>query len=617
MASIYLGQFNGYNTDYGNYNSYFQYDEVTRNGTTITLTNCKLYFERVGSGYTTNRLAVSGSIAGQINFSNVTLNPSGTISPATMTYNIGTVNITGIDYTTDNISLSIQAKGTGGSSSWSSTSGTVQINYNGSISVPVINISEVSAPAGNIGGNVNISITRYNSTFVHNLYYRVQGDIAWEQIASNISTSYVWTIPTSLYNRIPNDKSLTIEILCYTYTAGYGSAVGTSTTSFVASVVNSDPEFDSSKLSYQDTNSSIVAKTSNNQLIVRNLSNLKITISSATAKNSATIVGYEVTFNNNTQTVQAGITDLGTVNLSQNTTLTVRAVDSRGNKTEATKTIIILDWVLPQALITAKRVNNFEDNTNIKANVTISSVQNINSIQSIKYRYKKTTDTNFSSDYTLQNNVNVVVSIDKLYAWNFQIEIIDKFGSTTYNFTVQKGVPIMFIDINLLSVGIGKFPTNLNSLDVDILNGKNFLDLMYPVGTVYQNATDNTSPATKFGGTWVQLSDRFLIGAGGSYSAGSTGGATSVTSGAGTSGSTTLTVDQIPSHRHDIPRGWGANTTSPLKIFADITLNYANNIETMQTAYTGGGQGHTHSTPNHTHTILNPYRAVYMWYRSA
>ena len=37
-------------------------------------------------------------------------------------------------------------------------------------------------------------------------------------------------------------------------------------------------------------------------------------------------------------------------------------------------------------------------------------------------------------------------------------------------------------------------------------------------------SVNNTSPATLFGGTWVQLKDKFLLGAGDTYTAGSTGG---------------------------------------------------------------------------------------------
>ena len=58
-----------------------------------------------------------------------------------------------------------------------------------------------------------------------------------------------------------------------------------------------------------------------------------------------------------------------------------------------------------------------------------------------------------------------------------------------------------------------------------IYNGqtlKNYLDNLilskvYPVGSIYISV-DSTSPATLFGGTWVQLKDRFLLGVGDTYS---------------------------------------------------------------------------------------------------
>ena len=62
-------------------------------------------------------------------------------------------------------------------------------------------------------------------------------------------------------------------------------------------IVNANPTFSSSNISYQDTNSSITAITGNNKHIVRNLSNLKVSISNATAKKSASMSKYELTFN--------------------------------------------------------------------------------------------------------------------------------------------------------------------------------------------------------------------------------------------------------------------------------------------------------------------------------
>ena len=49
------------------------------------------------------------------------------------------------------------------------------------------------------------------------------------------------------------------------------------------------------------------------------------------------------------------------------------------------------------------------------------------------------------------------------------------------------------------------------------------LSKVYPIGSLYMS-TNDTSPASLFGGTWEQLKDRFLLGAGDTYAAGVTGG---------------------------------------------------------------------------------------------
>lgn len=54
-------------------------------------------------------------------------------------------------------------------------------------------------------------------------------------------------------------------------------------------------------------------------------------------------------------------------------------------------------------------------------------------------------------------------------------------------------------------------------------NVTDLIDTIYPVGSIYMSV-DSTSPATLFGGTWSQIEDTFLLAAGSSYSAGSTGG---------------------------------------------------------------------------------------------
>lgn len=323
--------------------------------------------------------------------------------------------------------------------------------------------SSVSGGSGNIGSASTISISRASSSFTHVLYYSF-GSISWRTISTNVGTSYTWTLPNDLYAQIPNANSGSGTLICETYSSG--TYIGTSNTSFTAAVTNSNPTFASSNVSYQDTNSNVVAITENNQHIVRNQSNLSAVFTAGTAKNSASISKYEITFNGATQTKTAASTiNYGAVNSGNDLTLTVKVIDSRGNSTSVSKTITIFDWQLPTAIITANRKNNYEDQTILKANVTISSVNSKNTLQSIQYRYKQTLGSTYSNYITIQNNTEYTISINKIYAWDLQFVVTDKFGSTTYNLVVAKGVPILFFDTKKLSVGINKFPAGSNILE--------------------------------------------------------------------------------------------------------------------------------------------------------
>ncbi|MGB9979361.1 phage baseplate protein [Methanobacterium sp.] len=92
----------------------------------------------------------------------------------------------------------------------------------------------------------------------------------------------------------------------------------------------------------------------------------------------------------------------------------------------------------------------------------------------------------------------------------------------------------------------------VNADMVDSKHLSDIIDMIYPVGAVYISAV-NTNPATLFGGTWVQIKDKFLLSAGDTHSAGSTGGEETHI----------LSTAEMPVHKHDvsIPSS-GTGTTS-------------------------------------------------------
>ena len=88
--------------------------------------------------------------------------------------------------------------------------------------------------------------------------------------------------------------------------------------------------------------------------------------------------------------------------------------------------------------------------------------------------------------------------------------------------------------------------------------GKSYLiDLIYPVGSVYMSF-NSTSPTTLFGGEWEQIVDKFLWC---TNSSGETGG----------EATHTLTVDEMPSHRHTVEGDTGnmsANSSGSVSMCA-------------------------------------------------
>lgn len=364
-----------------------------------------------------------------------------------------------------------------GTKSFGADGGATIYNYgtyqtgSGSWSLPTIpRASSGSGGTGNIGSAVTINISRASSNFVHTLTYAF-GNLSGT-IASNVGASCSWTLPTSFYSQIPNANSGIGTITCYTYSNGVH--IGTKSWNFTAKVVNSNPTFNNNQLTYLDSDNNVVAITKNNQHIVRNISNLKVTFTGATANNSASIVRYEVTFNGSTQNkTSASTINYGKVNSSKNLSVSVKAVDSRGNSTTISKTIMILDWVNPIGAIATGRINNYEDETRLKVSVTISNVDNKNEIAAIRYRYKKANSNVYSEYIAINDNEEIIVVIDKLYVWDFQILIQDKFGSTTYNFQIAKGMPILFIDTMLQAIGVNCFPNKKNSFFV---NNSEFLE---------------------------------------------------------------------------------------------------------------------------------------------
>ena len=141
--------------------------------------------------------------------------------------------------------------------------------------------------------------------------------------------------------------------------------------------------------------------------------------------------------------------------------------------------------------------------------------------------------------------------------------------------------------------------------------------VFYPVGTYYGNDTDPTNPATLFGfGTWVRVEGRALMGCDGTGAGtfgtpGAQGGALTHTH---TAAGTALTIDQMPSHSHDVLNIAGSDGLPDTGIAIGEKIGSGPTLATVLSS-TGGGQTHTHTIQSVS--SLPPYRVAYLWRRTA
>lgn len=270
------------------------------------------------------------------------------------------------------------------------------------------------------------------------------------------------TVVNNFYASIPNAKSGTYKVK-----VTYGSNV--STVNGGTYSINQNICLPSiSTVTYQDTNSTTTAITDNNQQIISNQSKVKFTATGLSAINSASISTCKLSLNGNTYNMTISGTTATVSNLTidsgSNLNGTVTLTDSRGLTATKNVTVTMLDWVLPTAIISLQRQNNFYSETDINVNADYSSIDSKNTI-TIKVRYKKTTNSTWSTYQTLQDGVTSTLNLDNLYEWNVQIVVTDLFGSTTYNLTVGIGLPIIYFDRLLHSVGFNCFPVNEQSAE--------------------------------------------------------------------------------------------------------------------------------------------------------
>ena len=260
----------------------------------------------------------------------------------------------------------------------------------------------------NIGETITIYTNRKSASFTHTAVIKFNGQTVRTQ--TGIDASYSWNT-NELFAKIPNQNQANGTVELTTYSGG--TRIGTSTVNFTGYVVNSDPVFNN--FDCEDTNTVTKTLTGNNQKYIRKYSNLKVTITSAnkmTTQNSATPKYYNIVVGNKIEKLDYSTSEISkTINNMDDNTVTVFAVDSRGNQKDKTKALDIVEYfetVLQSVKI--ERKEGVGETVLISLSGKYANIDfgaKTNTVKSIQLRKKSKAETEFGSWVEIKQLVTI------------------------------------------------------------------------------------------------------------------------------------------------------------------------------------------------------------------
>lgn len=525
-------------------------------------------------------------------------------------YDLGTKSITVDHDSKGEASVTLSAEWHSGfSSQWTPAS----LSVSGKVTLPTIpRASSLAVPALTLGSSATLAVTKADSSYTHRITY-AWGTHSGVVSAETGATSITWTPPLELANDIPNAATGVGTLTITTYSGD--TALGSQSYSFTASVPASAAPAASVVLSdaagYADTYGAYVQAKSR----------LKA-VTAASGQYGATIKGCVLAVSGLSAsglTATSGVLpESGTVGY------TITVTDSRGLATVLRGTITVLPYAAPgiRSISVARCDADGADNP-AGAYALVYFVGSVSALDdqntaayAIRYRpqgadtWSSQAVPAASGQYAPSASGIIPAAVDTVF--EVCVSATDALGSTASLIVVLTSAQVLFRTAPAVDgLSIGQYLTEAATLIVGglikrlklpgpaavLCGGKPLLDYLHPVGSIYQS-TDATSPADLFGGTWEQVKDVFLLAAGDSHAAGSTGGEETHT----------LTKAEIPDHAHTL-KYTGQSVTEGVNA---IRLYQA--ASNQYNAYSGGQSS---DCGDQAHNNMPPYLAVYTWRRTA
>lgn len=507
-------------------------------------------------------------------------------------------------------------------------------NYGSATATQAIKLPDIkrastsSNISGTLGSAVTINITRQMSTFKHNLKYDFKGSTG--TIATNVDTSYSWTLPTSFADLLPNDLSGTGTLIVETLSGS--TVIGENRYTITATIPDTatyKPTLASVSLSDANTATGSLITGTN---FVRIMSRPKVTFGTATGKNGSTIKSYNAEVVGKNKFITGNGSNFDMLDFTGSAVIRATVTDSRGlTSAPIDTTINVLDYFLPQTI--SLKITRAQSDPNIFQLSPIVEIAplTVGGVQKNQLKIKVEVAPYDTGVYTVDNGpatntwstiskmngelLNLGGSYDKAKSWLVRVTVSDSLNtampigqtvSSEFALMVKAPTGVSFgkiwergiIDAQGDVYVSGKTDTKSLTVDGFAISKLTILNMIYPVGSIFIS-TSSANPATTMGGTWTRYGQgRVLVGVNESDTDFSTAGKT------GGEKTHLQTVDEMPSHTHGF-RGGGENNY--VRVEPSSTYGYSGNSDKTTNA-TGG---------NKPFNIMQPYITTYMWLRTA
>lgn len=395
-----------------------------------------------------------------------------------------------------------------GTNGYVPVAGSVQTDSTALTDIP--RASKPTATDGYIGGNITINTNRRSNDFTHTLKYTF-GSLTNQQIATGVTDTIQFSLPSSFYAQIPNDKEGTMTISCDTFKNGTQIGTTQTTTCKVMCAENEcKPDYTTSVALTDGT--ATTSLTGSSSILIANYSTAQLQWT-ATAKNSATISGVMINGIEGLKTTSPINLDFVNNWSSYTSGVVSTCYDSRTFTRTNTNAITIKEWFTPTATLSVRRTT--PTGSEVKASFS-GSFWNSNfgsqaNTLTLSWKYREKGTSNWTTGGNLTANTHYKVSGNNFYsgtgsspseitlsssafpynkAYDIALFYKDKIVDTFIYETVPKGKPIFWWDENGIYDGD----------DNKYLTGNR----IYPIGSSFYSKY-GTDPATTLGfGTWTE-----------------------------------------------------------------------------------------------------------------